>query len=63
MPMENLTPGIRNAVRAVIVCNDQLLLLKKTGGNKAKAAKLLGVGRATLYRFLNEYPEAASEDL
>ncbi|MCG6909239.1 MAG: sigma 54-interacting transcriptional regulator [Deltaproteobacteria bacterium] len=26
--------------------------LIKTGGNKAKAAKLLGVGRATLYRFL-----------
>jgi PAS domain S-box-containing protein len=28
--------------------------LKKTGGNKAKAARLLGVGRATLYRFLGE---------
>lgn len=27
--------------------------LEKTGGNKAKAARLLGVGRATLYRFLN----------
>ena len=26
--------------------------LKQSGGNKAKAAKLLGVGRATLYRFL-----------
>jgi transcriptional regulator with PAS, ATPase and Fis domain len=26
--------------------------LTKTGGNKAKAARLLGVGRATLYRFL-----------
>ena len=31
--------------------------LLKTGGNKAKAAKLLGVGRATLYRFLGEHPE------
>jgi PAS domain S-box-containing protein len=31
--------------------------LVKTGGNKAKAAKLLGVGRATLYRFLVENPE------
>jgi transcriptional regulator with PAS, ATPase and Fis domain len=34
--------------------------LGKTGGNKAKAARVLGVGRATLYRFLNEYPELAN---
>ena len=26
--------------------------LRRTGGNKAKAARILGVGRATLYRFL-----------
>ncbi len=31
--------------------------LIKTGGNKAKASKLLGVGRATLYQFLGDYPE------
>ncbi|THB76322.1 MAG: PAS domain-containing protein [Desulfobacteraceae bacterium] len=31
--------------------------LKKAGGNKSKAAKLLRVGRATLYRFLNQNPE------
>ncbi|MBI5578357.1 MAG: sigma 54-interacting transcriptional regulator [Deltaproteobacteria bacterium] len=31
--------------------------IERTGGNKAKAAKLMGVGRATLYRFLNEHPE------
>jgi sigma-54 dependent transcriptional regulator, acetoin dehydrogenase operon transcriptional activator AcoR len=28
--------------------------LTQAGGNKSKAAKLLGVGRATLYRFLSE---------
>jgi len=33
--------------------------LASTGGNKAKAAKLMGVGRATLYRFLNDHPELA----
>jgi sigma-54 dependent transcriptional regulator, acetoin dehydrogenase operon transcriptional activator AcoR len=31
--------------------------LEKTGQNKAKAARRLGVGRATLYRFLNEHSE------
>ena len=31
--------------------------LSKTGGNKTRAAKVLGVGRATLYRFLDEHEE------
>ena len=31
--------------------------LTKTGGNKARAAKVLGVGRATLYRFLGDHPQ------
>ncbi|MCG8338222.1 MAG: sigma 54-interacting transcriptional regulator [Proteobacteria bacterium] len=34
--------------------------LVKTGGNKAKAARFLGVGRATLYRFLDQFPEMKS---
>ena len=37
--------------------------LLKTGGNKAKAARVLGVGRATLYRFLDDHPELAVESL
>ena len=32
-------------------------MLEETGGNKARAAKRLGVGRATLYRFLEDFPE------
>jgi sigma-54 dependent transcriptional regulator, acetoin dehydrogenase operon transcriptional activator AcoR len=30
--------------------------IDEAGGNKVKAAKLLGVGRATLYRFLEKHP-------
>jgi transcriptional regulator of acetoin/glycerol metabolism len=30
--------------------------LERTGGNNIKAAKLMGVGRDTLYRFLNDHP-------
>jgi len=35
--------------------------LIKTGGNKAKAARILGVGRATLYRFLDDHPSLSEE--
>ena len=31
--------------------------LAESGGNRAKAARLLGVGRATLYRFLADFPD------
>jgi transcriptional regulator with PAS, ATPase and Fis domain len=33
--------------------------LKQTGGNKSSAARLLGVGRATLYRFLADMPRVS----
>ena len=33
--------------------------LTRTGGNKAKAARILGVGRATLYRFLADSPDVS----
>ncbi len=35
--------------------------LERCGHNKAKAARLLGVGRATLYRFLSDYPFLAPD--
>ena len=35
--------------------------LTKTGGNKAKAARILGVGRATLYNFLRENPQMPAD--
>jgi sigma-54 dependent transcriptional regulator, acetoin dehydrogenase operon transcriptional activator AcoR len=33
--------------------------LKQSGGNRTSAAKLLGVGRATLYRFLESSPDVS----
>ncbi len=36
--------------------------IQKAGGNKAKAARVLGVGRATLYRFLNENQDVILPD-
>ena len=36
--------------------------LTKTGGNKARAAKVLGVGRATLYRFLGDHPHVLTDE-
>lgn len=33
--------------------------LIKSGGNKARAARILGVGRATLYRFIVDFPDVS----
>jgi len=35
--------------------------LIQTNGNKTKAAKILGVGRATLYRFIDDYPNVVPD--
>ncbi len=36
--------------------------MAKAGGNKAKAARALGVGRSTLYRFLDEHPDLLADE-
>ena len=36
--------------------------LARTDGNKAKAARILGVGRATLYNFMREHGESIKEE-
>ena len=50
------TPYIRRGPSKKLNSEIVSSALIKTGGNKAKAAKLLGVGRATLYRFLADHP-------
>jgi PAS domain S-box-containing protein len=62
LPLElrNLTcyPSRRGPTRKLDVERVKVAL-QKTAGNKARAAKQLGVGRATLYRFLNDHPDLA----
>jgi len=35
--------------------------IQKSGGKKTEAARILGVGRATLYRFIGDHPEVLDE--
>jgi transcriptional regulator of acetoin/glycerol metabolism len=57
LPPELTTPAVR-ATRSAAGRKPKLTLaqvkdaLDKTGGNRVEAARLLGVGRATLYRYL-----------
>lgn len=56
LPMELTASEKTHAVAGARKLDQDSVLaaLKESGGNKAKAARLLGVGRATLYRFLGE---------
>jgi PAS domain S-box-containing protein len=54
---ENLTACVRRGPAQKLDFEGVKSALIKSGGNKAKAARILGVGRATLYRFLGQYPE------
>jgi len=51
--------GLSRGASRKLNVEDVKTALIKTGGNKAKAARILGVGRATLYRFLADHPDAA----
>ncbi len=56
-----LLPGRREFRKKKLNRDSLLDALEKTRGNKLQAAKILGVGRATLYRFLKEHPDIFSE--
>lgn len=54
-------PVVRRGPSKKLHKEDVREALVKTGGNKARAARVLGVGRATLYRFLSENPELSEQ--
>jgi len=54
LPREMLTDPPRKGPHPKLDTQTVAFALRQSGGNKSKAAKLLGVGRATLYRFLAE---------
>ncbi|MBW2218966.1 MAG: sigma 54-interacting transcriptional regulator [Deltaproteobacteria bacterium] len=66
LPMElteNIDISLKRGPSKKLDTNSVKTTLVRTGGNKAKAAKILDVGRATLYRFINDHPEVVPDDL
>ena len=46
-----------NGLRIPLTRERLIDVLNQTDGNKAKTARILGVSRATLYRFIKKYPD------
>ena len=55
-PLEAIDPRSVPYIRGKLNEENVREALVKTGGNKSKAARVLGVGRATLYRYLAQHP-------
>ena len=59
LPLEMKSRASRRGPRRKLNPDSVRAAMELTGGNKAKAARHLGVGRATLYRFLEEFPDVS----
>jgi len=52
-----INAGVKSSRRLKLSKQQVQNALEQTGNNRVKAAKILGVGRATLYRFLSKHPD------
>jgi DNA-binding NtrC family response regulator len=58
--MEKVKHANRHVVKEATSEQKIMEALQKTGGNKAKAARLLGINRRTLYRKIGKNEEDSS---